>query len=94
MTAFILDWLEARGIGAETAELLVRVVLLVCTLLLAYAAYLVARRLLVAVIRRVIRKSKTERDDIFVERRVFHHLAHLAPAEVIDTMMDRTWGTT
>ncbi|HUT24089.1 MAG TPA: mechanosensitive ion channel domain-containing protein, partial [Sumerlaeia bacterium] len=56
---------------------------------------LIARRLMLAALRRIIRLTKTTRDDVFLERKVFDRLAYLAPAIVIHAaapVMFFDWG--
>ncbi len=52
-------------------------------LLLCVIFYFIFKNLLLTFIIRLIRKSKLSLDDFFVTRRVFHRLAHIAPALVV-----------
>ena len=51
--------------------------------LLSWLADVVAKRVLLGLITRVVRRTRFTWDDAFQERRVFHHLAHIAPAAVV-----------
>ena len=57
-------------------------IILVTALLAILADYLV-KRIIIASIHRIARRSKNNWDDIFVERKVFNKLAHLAPAIIV-----------
>jgi len=44
---------------------------------------MIARRIIVTVIRRIAKKTRTQWDDFLVEQKLFTRIAHLAPATVI-----------
>ncbi|MBN2523691.1 MAG: mechanosensitive ion channel [Bacteroidales bacterium] len=52
-------------------------------LLLVYLSDVITRRIIVAVIGRIIKKTSASWDDIFYEKRVFERLSHLAPALIL-----------
>jgi len=52
-------------------------------LLLSWAADALAKRILLGMIARVVKRTRFTWDDAIQERRVFHHLAHIAPAAVV-----------
>jgi miniconductance mechanosensitive channel len=52
-------------------------------LILSLVADLLTKRILLAILTRIIRRTKTNWDDALLERKVLHRLAHLAPAMVI-----------
>jgi miniconductance mechanosensitive channel len=54
-----------------------------CVLLLSWMADVLAKRILLRVISRVVARTRFTWDDAIQERRVFHHLAHVAPAAVL-----------
>jgi len=68
------DWLSSAA---------ARTVVIVLVLALALAAHLIARRILLTTVRRLVKRSRTQWDDKMVERRVFFRLSHLIPALVI-----------
>ena len=77
----IIRWLEELPIDHR---LLVQLGLLVIVLLLAWLANFITKRVILRVVRRVVKKSKNQWDDILSQRRVFTRLSHLAPAIVIN----------
>jgi len=52
-------------------------------LLLSWVADVLAKRILLRVISRVVARTRFTWDDALQERRVFHHLAHVAPAAML-----------
>lgn len=61
------------------------VVLLLTTI--CFVADFIAKRLLLSVIDRVVKKTKTDLDDIFLEKKVFHNLAHLVPPLLLESLI-------
>lgn len=51
---------------------------------LAFVAHFIARNILLKYLERIIRRTKTKRDDILVNQRVFNRLVPLAPALVLN----------
>jgi len=54
-------------------------------LVVSYLAYFLAKRVLLRLIQNLVKRSKTEYDDIFFEKKVFNGLANLIPAIIIKT---------
>ena len=52
-------------------------------ILLAVAANVIAKNVIVTLINRLLKKSASKRDDVFVRRNVFQRLSQLAPALII-----------
>jgi miniconductance mechanosensitive channel len=75
----LINW----GIQENYANLINIVFVFILIVLLAYLSDLVAKRVLVHIIGRLIKKSASSWDDIFLEKKLFNRLAHLAPALVI-----------
>jgi len=66
------------------AEAAARGAVILGVLILALIADLVTQRVLIRLVRLFVASTKTKWDDALVEQRVFHRIAHLAPAMVID----------
>jgi len=77
------ELLVRAGLSEKLAVVLENATVVLITVGLALLADFVIRKIIVVSITRIARKSKTHWDDIFVKRRVFHRLAHLAPAVII-----------
>ena len=68
-----------EGLEATTRTVIVAVIIFS----LAILADLLTRRIIVSGIKRFVRKTKTQIDDILIERRVFHKIAHVVPGLLI-----------
>ncbi len=56
-------------------------------ILLAFIADKLTKRILIGIISQVVKRSKNQYDDIFLKKKVFNRLAHIAPALVINGMV-------
>jgi len=77
------DLLFGTGLSESLVVLIENVTVIVITVGLAILADFIIKRIIIAAITRIARKSKNNWDDIFVERKVFNRLAHLAPAIIV-----------
>lgn len=87
MIEVICNFLTARGIDQEAAGLLARISLTVLALVLSIVANFVAKRFILKGLTHLIVRTGTTWDDIFLERKVFDKLSHLAPAAVLYVML-------
>lgn len=87
MIEVIGDFLTAHGVQQETAGLLARSSLTVLALVLSIVANFIAKHFILKGLTYVILRSETTWDDIFLERKVFDKLSHLAPAAVLYVML-------
>jgi len=75
--------LSGTGLSERLVVLLENVTIILITAGLAILADFLVKRIIIATIHRIARKSKNNWDDIFVDRKVFNRLAHLAPAIIV-----------
>ncbi len=68
-----------EGMEATTRTVIVATAILVMAIL----ADIITRRIILAGIRKIVLKSKTQLDDILIQRRVFHKIAHVVPGLLI-----------
>jgi miniconductance mechanosensitive channel len=68
-----------EGLEAATRTVIVAVIIFS----LAILADLITRRIIVAGIKRIVSKTKTQLDDILIQRRVLHKVAHIVPGLLI-----------
>ena len=68
-----------ESLGATTRTVIVAIIIFS----LAILADLITRRIIVSGIKRIVRKTKTQIDDILIQRRVFHKIAHVIPGLLI-----------
>ena len=74
------QWLEGLSVQHR---LYAQAGLLVVVLLLAWIANFITKKVVLRIVRRFVKKSKTQWDDILDEHRVFTLLSHLVPAVII-----------
>lgn len=77
------NWLINEGISEYWAVLLQSVIAAVVVILIAWLSDYIAKKILIAFITRVVRRTKTHWDDILLERKVFNKISHFAPAIII-----------
>ncbi len=83
MLSFFEGWLVGHGVEVESAAMATTAAGILVVVVLALVADFVAKRVLVRVVVGLAKRSETSWDDVVVGRRVFHRLAHLAPALAI-----------
>jgi len=71
------------GLSYSLSSLLSTITLVVIVSILSWAANWLAKLLINTVVTRIVRKTTSRWDDIFLEQKVFTRLSHLAPALVI-----------
>tara|TARA_B100001971_G_C18220840_1_gene557085 strand:+ start:469 stop:1683 length:1215 start_codon:yes stop_codon:yes gene_type:complete len=83
MLSVFESWLVGRSVEAGIAEIVAVGTGILVVLVLAVIADLVAKRVLLRAVVGLSRRTETNWDDAVIKRRVFHRLAHIAPALVI-----------
>ncbi len=79
----IYNWLINIGLEADTAYHIKNLIIFVAIIIIAVLVYYTLRFLLRTVIKKAASKTKTQVDDIIIQRNVFARLSHLAPALII-----------
>src|SRR6056297_195199 len=79
----IQTWIENIGIDQQYVQILKMIIIIAVILFLALIADLITKKVLIGSIHRIVKKSKTKWDDILVQKKVIHRIAHFAPALVI-----------
>ena len=87
------NWLAELGAGAELAALGTIGAGTAGIVLLAVIADLVAKRVVLRGVVGLAERTDTSWDDVLAERRVFHRLAHIAPALVVYALTPGVLGT-
>jgi len=75
----LLNW----GMQEHHADILNVAFGIFIVLLAAFLSDIIARKLILTALRRIIKKTTTQWDDIIYERKVFNRLSHLAPALIL-----------
>ncbi len=86
--SFLSELLLKSGLSAKTAGIIENIIVFVIILLLAFLADYLIKRILITSIKILVRRTKNTWDDIFLTKKVFHRLAHLAPAIIIYYSID------
>jgi miniconductance mechanosensitive channel len=71
---------QTIGISAGYEQILVSLTHMLITILISYIAYRIAKKVILRVLIVAAKKTKSNWDDILIERRVFDRIAYLAPA--------------
>jgi miniconductance mechanosensitive channel len=74
------------GLGYNAASVLSTICLVLIVAILSWLANVITKFIILKVVARIIRRSKSRWDDIFYEQKVFTRLSHFAPALVIQFM--------
>lgn len=77
------NWLISEGFSEYWAVIFQSAIAIVAVLIIAWLSDVIAKRILMAFVTRVVRKTKTQWDDILLERKVFSKISHFAPALII-----------
>ncbi len=75
------------GVSEDYAFFVKSIIVVVGIFILSYIVFIIARKLIVKVLKEISKRTETTWDDILVEKRVFHRLAYLAPAMLIHSLM-------
>lgn len=76
------------GISTYFADIIKITIVFLAILVLAWTANFITKRIILTILQAMIKRSKTEWDDIFFERKVFSRLSLFAPAVVIYYMIE------
>jgi miniconductance mechanosensitive channel len=77
------NWFINEGVSEYWAVIFQSAIAIIAVLFIAWISDIIAKRILMAFITRVVRKTKTQWDDILLERKVFSKISHFAPALII-----------
>ena len=87
MIESIHSFLITQGFDPVTGNYLARGILVVLALILSVIANVIAKRITLRGLTRIVVRTETRWDDILLERKVFTRLSHLAPAIVLYIML-------
>lgn len=77
------NWLMNEGISEYWAVILQSAIAAIVVIFVAWLSDLIAKKILITIITKLVRKTKTNWDDILLERKVFNKISHFAPAFII-----------
>lgn len=76
-------WLIEKGIAEQLAPHFATGILIFAVIIFSSIADLITKRYILHLISHYIKKSKTNWDDVLLEKKVFERLSHIAPALVV-----------
>jgi miniconductance mechanosensitive channel len=79
----ITKWFIEKGLAENITGYLMNVFFILIIFVLSYLANIIAKRVILAGVAKLIKKSSSAWDDIFMKNNVFKRLSHVAPALVI-----------
>lgn len=83
MNSILNDFLIGIGLTEFYAAVANKAILIVAAVLISFIADLIAKKILLSVITKIVQKTRTKWDDILVERGLFTRLARIAPVLVL-----------
>jgi miniconductance mechanosensitive channel len=83
----IIDtFLSSLGIEGTILHIIKMIIISASLVIFCFLADLIARKTILSIIERIIRKTKNTWDDVLIEQNVFKHVAHIVPALLISVL--------
>jgi miniconductance mechanosensitive channel len=82
-SVWLKDMFIDAGLSYSMASFLSTITVVFGVALLSWLSNLIAKTIILKIVTRIVKKSKSQWDDIFLEQKVFTRLSHFAPALVI-----------
>ncbi|MCK5153332.1 MAG: mechanosensitive ion channel [Spirochaetales bacterium] len=83
MNIFLNNFFISIGLDGPYSTIASKSVLIIAVVLISFIVDLIAKNILLSVIRKIVHKTKSKWDDILIERGLFNRLAHIAPVLVL-----------
>lgn len=80
---WVIDLLEKIGLEGQNAVTAKSILMILGILIVAIIANFVTKHIILNIVKRIIKRTKTTYDDIFITKNVFQNLSHLVPALII-----------
>lgn len=84
---FMQEWLESLGVNPAYSDVLKFLVMCLLLVAICFVVDFIAKQIILRFIARLASKTKSDWDDILLEKKVFHNLSHLAPALVLGALV-------
>jgi miniconductance mechanosensitive channel len=81
--SLLQELFQLTGIPPAYADIFIPGVMLIAILLLSYLLFVITRKILLVIITRIVRRTRSHWDDAMLEHRVFTRVAYLVPAYVV-----------
>jgi len=79
----INNWIANQGWNVFLGEIIGWIVNIVIIIIICYLADIIVKKVLLRIVNIIVRRSKSDWDDVILNHKVFHRMAYLAPAIVI-----------
>ncbi len=79
----IFTWLQSLGFGNTFVDYAENIISVIIVISLAFLANFFTKKIILTILHKIVKKSKTDWDDVILEKNVFNRLSHLAPAIII-----------
>ena len=79
----IENWLISIGFNVQWASGIKIIILIVAITIICIAANFITKEIILAIVKKIVKRSKNTWDDILLEKKVFHRFSHLVPAIII-----------
>jgi len=87
MVELLQNWFISIGLNTFFSDMLTKTLLSILVILLSFVSVFIVQRLILKIVERVVEKTKTHWDDIFVKEKVFNRLSYLVPGIIINSML-------
>ncbi|HAD96599.1 MAG TPA: mechanosensitive ion channel protein MscS [Cryomorphaceae bacterium] len=77
------EWFLEQGVSEQAASYMTLALDVLLLIIISFIADFITRRIILGFVSSYVKRSKSEYDDIFLEKKVFTGLAHLVPALII-----------
>ena len=77
------NWLSQGGVPDQNIGTAVIAIKIIALLIVCWIVNVIAKKFILRLVRAIIRKTKNDWDDVFVDKQVFKNVSHFAPAFVI-----------
>tara|TARA_B100001123_G_scaffold119484_1_gene139048 strand:+ start:2749 stop:3999 length:1251 start_codon:yes stop_codon:yes gene_type:complete len=84
MKDILRSWFLDLGVPNEQIDLIVIVVGIVAIAVVAFLLHFIGKQIILRTVVAMIRRSKTDWDDVLIEYKVLHRVTHIAPAIAIN----------
>ncbi|MBI34573.1 MAG: mechanosensitive ion channel protein MscS [Flavobacteriales bacterium] len=85
-SSVIDNLLQSIGLEGSSLHLVKMIVISISLIVFCFIADLIARKTILVIIERIIKKTKNTWDDVLIEQKVFKHVAHIVPAVLIGVL--------
>lgn len=79
----LIAWLQDIGVNLGTSKFLAVVIILIGITIVSVAANFITKKIILEIIKKVVKKTKSTWDDILLEKKIFDKLSQVAPILIV-----------